>query len=183
MPIVGGKYVAPSWANDAPPPINATELLALSQSVESIDESMDATVPTGSIFWLASQTIPTGYLKCDGSAISKTDYPSLYAVIGNSFGESGNNFNLPNMSAKFVRAAGSQDGYSATFGNSKYATNVNMYSTKSWGTILSDVADADRIQNIGSMDNMMSGNVKSTINLGSAWFRPYNIALTPIIKY
>ncbi|MEI3363872.1 MAG: hypothetical protein V8R75_15790 [Oscillospiraceae bacterium] len=33
-----------------------------------------ASVPVGSVFWLATQTAPEGYLICDGSAVSRTEY-------------------------------------------------------------------------------------------------------------
>lgn len=35
MPISGGKYVAPTWVDNAPPALGATELQAISDSVES----------------------------------------------------------------------------------------------------------------------------------------------------
>lgn len=37
MPIVNGKYVAPTWINKQAPAINATELNAISQTLASLD--------------------------------------------------------------------------------------------------------------------------------------------------
>lgn len=37
MPIQDGKYKAPNWSNSTPPPINASELNALSDTVEKAD--------------------------------------------------------------------------------------------------------------------------------------------------
>jgi microcystin-dependent protein len=42
-------------------------------------------------------TLSSDYLICDGSSISKTEYSDLYSIIGNKYGESGDNFNLPNL--------------------------------------------------------------------------------------
>jgi len=45
-------------------------------------------------------TIVTGYLGCDGSIVSQTTYPSLYAAIGATFntgGEGAGNFRLPDF--------------------------------------------------------------------------------------
>lgn len=43
-------------------------------------------------------TIPEGWMLCDGSTVNDTDYPELYAVIGNQYGGTdGNAFLLPNM--------------------------------------------------------------------------------------
>lgn len=35
MPIQNGEYVAPQWTNNAPPPLNASELQAICDTVES----------------------------------------------------------------------------------------------------------------------------------------------------
>lgn len=58
---------------------------------------------TGSIVMYGSSTPPTGFLNCDGSAVSRTTYDDLFAVIGTTYG-SGNGsttFNLPNLSGRF----------------------------------------------------------------------------------
>lgn len=39
-----------------------------------------------------------GWLRCDGRSLSKTEYGILFNVIGYTFGGSGDNFNLPNVS-------------------------------------------------------------------------------------
>jgi len=58
-----------------------------------------ASMPVGSIIPFAGTTIPDGYLLCDGSAISRTTYSSLFAAIGTTYGEGDGNstFNLPNL--------------------------------------------------------------------------------------
>lgn len=55
-------------------------------------------VPVGVISMYAGNTAPAGYLLCDGSAVSRSVYSSLFSIIGTSYG-SGNGsttFNLPN---------------------------------------------------------------------------------------
>jgi microcystin-dependent protein len=44
-----------------------------------------ATVPIGSLMPFAGTTLPTGYLLCDGAEIQISQYPELYAVIGNTY--------------------------------------------------------------------------------------------------
>lgn len=50
----------------------------------------------------AGTTVPTGYLLCDGSAVSRTTYATLYAVIGDTFGagDGVDTFNLPDLSGR-----------------------------------------------------------------------------------
>lgn len=61
-------------------------------------------VPTGTILSFAGSTVPTGFLFCDGTAISRTDYADLFTVIGTTYGEGDGEttFNLPNLIDKFV---------------------------------------------------------------------------------
>ena len=57
-----------------------------------------ALVPAGVISMYAGNTAPSGYLLCDGSAVSRSTYSALFAVVGTTYG-SGNGsttFNLPN---------------------------------------------------------------------------------------
>jgi hypothetical protein len=42
--------------------------------------------PTGTIVTHSSNTIPTGYLPCDGRFISRNDYPILFLIIGTTYG-------------------------------------------------------------------------------------------------
>ena len=53
----------------------------------------------GEIKMWAGDTIPDGWLLCDGSEVSKTTYPNLYAAIGDLWGvpNSSSNFKLPNL--------------------------------------------------------------------------------------
>lgn len=60
------------------------------------------TLPIGAIVPYGSTTAPTGWLVCDGSAVSRTTYSELFAVIGTSFGagDGSTTFNLPNLKGK-----------------------------------------------------------------------------------
>lgn len=68
---------------------------------------IDATYlnPIGTIIAFAGDnSIPTGYLVCDGSAISRTTYAQLYAVIGNTYGAGNDSttFNVPNLKGRYI---------------------------------------------------------------------------------
>lgn len=63
------------------------------------------TVPAGSIIWTARNTAPTGYLKANGTAISRTTYSALFAAIGTTYGagDGSTTFNLPDLRGEFIR--------------------------------------------------------------------------------
>jgi microcystin-dependent protein len=52
-------------------------------------------------------TIPTGWLLCDGSAVSRATYAALFSAIGINFGSGDgiNTFNLPDLRGRFARGA------------------------------------------------------------------------------
>jgi uncharacterized repeat protein (TIGR02543 family) len=56
----------------------------------------------GEIKMWAGDTIPDGWLLCDGSEVSKTTYPNLYEAIGDLWGvpSSSSNFMLPNLAGR-----------------------------------------------------------------------------------
>jgi len=67
------------------------------QMISEIKVSAFNPFPIGLILPFGSDTIPDGYLPCDGSTFVTTDYPELFSVIGYSFGGSGSDFNTPNL--------------------------------------------------------------------------------------
>ena len=68
-------------------------------------------LPVGAILPYGSLTPPTGYLVCDGSAVSRTEYANLFSVIGTSFGEGDGTttFNLPNIDGRGIVGFSSSD--------------------------------------------------------------------------
>lgn len=58
----------------------------------------DAFLPIGALVPFAGASAPTGFLICDGAAVSRTTYAALFAVVGTTYG-AGNGtttFNIPN---------------------------------------------------------------------------------------
>lgn len=83
-------------------------------------------VPTGSFFyWVGStNSVPSGYLYCDGTAVNRTTYAALFNVIGTSFGTGNGSttFNLPDTRGYFVRGMDSGAGRD-TSSSSRTANN------------------------------------------------------------
>ena len=57
-------------------------------------------VPVGSLQLFAMSTVPTGWIRADGAAISRVVYPELFASIGTTYGsgDGSTTFNIPNIS-------------------------------------------------------------------------------------
>jgi len=67
-----------------------------------------AEVPTGTILDFAGPTPPSGYLVCNGQAVSRTTYAALFAAIGGYWGtgDGSTTFNLPDLRRRNTIHAG-----------------------------------------------------------------------------
>jgi hypothetical protein len=62
--------------------------------------------PAGAVMYFARDWAPTGWLKANGAAVSRTAYASLFAVLGTYYGagDGATTFNLPDLRGEFIRA-------------------------------------------------------------------------------
>lgn len=84
----------------------------------------------GIIALFTSTSMPSAFLLCDGSAVSRTTYAALYAAIGTQFGigDGSTTFNLPDFTSRFIRGAniGSDVGQTNGSTNSKTLSIDNL---------------------------------------------------------
>ena len=73
----------------------------LNQVAGSFSDMVYADAPVGAIQAFGGSTAPLGWLMCDGSAVSRTTYAALFAVIGTRYGagDGSTSFNLPSREA------------------------------------------------------------------------------------
>lgn len=62
-------------------------------------------VPAGAVMAFASAGVPSGWLKCNGQAVSRTAYSELFGVLGTAYGagDNSNTFNVPDLRGEFIR--------------------------------------------------------------------------------
>lgn len=74
-------------------------------------------IPTGTLHAFAGATAPLGYLMCDGTAVSRTTYASLYAVILTTYGagDGSTTFNLPDLRGRVPVGAGTDGAAQNTY--------------------------------------------------------------------
>ncbi len=68
--------------------------------------------PPGVITAFAGSTAPTGYLICDGAAVSRTTYAALFTIIGTTYGAGNGSttFNVPDLRSKTIVGVGQGTG-------------------------------------------------------------------------
>ena len=82
--------------------------IPINGNFDTIDTTMKTIsdkIPPGVILMYGAPTAPTGWLECDGSAVSRTTYSSLFAIVGTTFGvgDGSTTFNLPDLRGEFIR--------------------------------------------------------------------------------
>lgn len=117
LPLSGGTMTG-DVLGVTPPNGDNSKKLANTEFIQALASIL---VPTGCVQAFAGSTTPQGWLLCDGSAVSRTLYSALFAVIGTTYGrgDGTSTFNLPNLVDKFVEG-------SATSGTVKSAGLPNI---------------------------------------------------------
>ena len=117
LPLSGGTLKG-DVLGVTPPNGDNSKKLANTEFIQALASIL---VPTGCVQAFAGSTTPQGWLLCDGSAVSRTTYAALFAVIGTTYGAGNGSttFNLPNLVDKFVQG-------SATAGTVKSAGLPNI---------------------------------------------------------
>jgi microcystin-dependent protein len=66
---------------------------------------VNVVAPTGAVFTMATSTVPAGYLECNGAAVSRTSYATLFGLISTNYGagDGSTTFNLPDLRGEFIR--------------------------------------------------------------------------------
>jgi phage-related tail fiber protein len=138
-----------------------------------------ALTPSGTVIWFAANAAPTGYLKANGAAVSRTTYADLFAAIGTTFGvgDGSTTFNVPDLRGEFLR--GWDDGRgidSARVFGSAQSQSIESHSH----VIRSDASVGNGDYNTASAGY---SRVNYTNAAGGSETRPRNIALLACIKF
>jgi microcystin-dependent protein len=77
-------------------------------------------VNTGIIIPWSSTSIPSGFLECDGTAVSRSTYSALFAVVGTTYGsgDGSTTFNLPDLQEKCCQNTSPTKSFATSGGSS-----------------------------------------------------------------
>lgn len=162
--------------------------MALTQlNASSIQTGVIVNEPVGSIMGFTSSTVPTNFLECDGSAISRTTYSSLFDVIGTTYGsgDGSTTFNIPDLRGQFTRGwdngAGTDSGRSlGSSQNDDFASHQHYLSFNS-GNPQNDFLGGSTAS-YGLKNDAVAENY-STTGSGGTETRPKNVTLMFCIRY
>lgn len=157
----------------------------------------------GEIKNYSGKSVPDGYLLCDGSAVSRTQYAALFSAIGIAWGDGDGSttFNLPNLIDRVIWGAATAGGYiDAGLPNIEGSFSIVDGYTTPANLIIGDVSGAfsketgNATSNFGTFDYSSNGPNKLTkatldasksneIYGNSSTVQPPAAKLIPIIKY
>lgn len=156
-------------------------------------------IPAGSVFYVAMNTAPAGYLVCDGASYSTSAYPALHSAIGYTFGGIHANFNVPDLRGQFIRGldlgagidpgrtiGSTQAGMIETHAHYEFANSNSGYGNIGNYPNAAPSANASGDSSGASYDIGTNNSDPATVGLtshtGGTETRPTNVALLPIIK-
>jgi hypothetical protein len=114
LPLAGGTMTGPIvLPGNASSALQAVPKQQLDSSIATASAALTAALATGIasaapvgaiLLWLTS-TAPTGWLHCNGQAVSRTTYDDLFALWGTTFGvgDGSTTFNVPDVRGEFPR--------------------------------------------------------------------------------
>jgi microcystin-dependent protein/outer membrane murein-binding lipoprotein Lpp len=181
--------------------MEAVELLA-GLTATSLNDNFYRFNPTGTVLTFAGNTLPTGYLWCNGAQLSQITYADLYAVIGLTYSKdrktspASGYFFLPDMRGLFVCGAGVPQSTSFVFNSNTYAKTTGDFNQMSVqnhkhrtqtssGTQSCQIGTASARNNATQTRTSDTGVYydDGTTPLVKNATEPFNICMNYIIKY
>lgn len=160
--------------------LNGNKIVSLASGTSNTDATnvaqLNALIPAGSVITTAASAAPTGWLLCDGTAVSRTTYATLFASIGTVYGagDGSTTFNVPDLRRRTPTGVGASD----TIGNSdgvayasRSATQAHTvpahYHGMGTGADLNITSSGGGTTGNDSPDH--THNIGFTTNINSAW--------------
>jgi microcystin-dependent protein len=169
-PITGNMNLNNNRIINLTDPTNAQDGATKSYTDSAISTAVAAglatvsSVITGSIQLWPTASAPTGYLLCNGSAVSRTTYAGLFTAIGTTFGsgDGSTTFNLPNYADRFPIGIGTIAATVGTTGGTKDAIVVSHTHTAT----VTDPGHFHSVNAGGTASNSL--NSGGTVNLAGS---------------
>lgn len=88
----------------------------LEDNIDDIYTNLNNMAPAGVVQMYAGATAPTGWLFCDGAAVSRTTYSALFTVLSTTYGsgDGSTTFNLPDFRGRVAVGVGTGTGGGAS---------------------------------------------------------------------
>ena len=94
-------------------------------------------IPTATIVPWSDSSVPSGFLECDGSAVSRSTYSALFAIVGTTYGsgDGSSTFNVPNLADKVAVGKSGTKALASTAGAETVAASGTVGGTTANATL------------------------------------------------
>lgn len=202
------SYTPTPWADGSAPDITAANLTNMEDQLVALTAAVNALAPfpVGSIIFMPSSAVPTGFLECNGATVSRETYAALFGIIGTVYGsgDGSTTFGLPDYRGVFLRCWAHDK---TNQGGTLYDEGRGIGDTQIQGMVPHEhyiaasmmVASKNIINggayNVPTASPAYTGNqdftganypIAGTVsneNYDQTEFRPINITVMPVIKY
>lgn len=129
--------------------------------------------PVGVVMQTATAAAPSGWLLCDGSAVSRTTYAALFAAIGTTYGagDGTTTFNVPDARGRAPIGAGTGTGLSARALGAQVGAETHVLSIAEMPahthTFNENVGTADNLGGTTALSRFTNPRVSTTNSTGS----------------
>jgi len=126
-------------------------------------------IPTATIVPWSTASVPTGFLECDGSAVSRTTYSALFAIVGTNYGagDGSSTFNLPNLQDRVTIGKSNNKALASTGGAETVASTGNIAGSTANATLSTPELSSH------SHPNGMVFSFYQSTNFHNLWFPGY----------
>jgi len=164
-----------------------------------------AGAPVGAVFCTAAASVPTGFLECNGAAVSRSTYASLFSAIASIYGsgDGSSTFNLPDLRGEFIRGFDNGRGvdngrthasaqsdqnkghtHSASVTDPGHSHTVNNFGGNFGGSSGTQTFRSDHVgTSTAIVQSATTGVSVSNASQGGTEVRVRNIAMIYIIKF
>ena len=111
-------------------------------------------IPTATIVPWSSSSVPTGFLECNGAAVSRSTYSALFAIVGTTYGagDGASTFNLPDLQDNVAIGKSGTKALASTGGANTVAASGTVGGSTANAT-LSTAQLASHSHNVGKGNN------------------------------
>ena len=145
-----------------------------------VNEQISNATKIGTIITFPINSVPTGFLECNGALLSRTAYANLFAVIGTTYGagDGSTTFAIPDLRGEFIR--GWDNGRGIDSGRTIGSYQADAFKSH---THTSSAMESGNQRPVGGGSYESATAGFTTGATGGNETRPRNIAMMYCIKY
>ncbi len=119
-------------------------------------------IPTATIVPWSNSSVPTGFLECNGAAVSRSTYSALFAIVGTTYGvgDGSSTFNVPDLQDNVPVGKSNNKALASTGGANTVTSTGNVGGSTANASLSTD--------QLASHTHTMPGN-SGNVNSNQSW--------------